>query len=415
MSQPFDLLILSNGPGEVATWVRPVVKTIRQRFGTLPRISVVLSPCSNGTGKEAAIARSFPEVDRVQDAKDFFPFLLFGKTKEHWQWFDQGLVLFLGGDQFFPLVIGKRLGFKTFIYAEWDARWWRFIDGFGVMNEKVLAKVPPRYHHKFTVVGDLMVDIDSKAESTSSTATTIGLLPGSKAMKLSQGLPLSLAIAEQLRLAKPDIQFLLPVAPTLTLQNLAKFADPGYNPVVSLVNGQTAQLKHINEKPVLETPTGLQVKLITDFPAHDFLRDCSLCVTTIGANTAELGALGIPMIVLLPTQKIDAMKAWDGIPGLIAKIPFVGTLFLRWFNSRLAKQIEKKQSFFAWPNIWANRKIIPELLGDLTAEYVADIMLDFLDHPEKLAAIQSELHHLRGSRGAAKKLTEAIAKLMNLP
>ncbi|MHC5822158.1 MAG: lipid-A-disaccharide synthase, partial [Nostoc sp.] len=41
-----DILILSNGPGEVTTWVRPVVKALRQELGndpTVVRISVILS------------------------------------------------------------------------------------------------------------------------------------------------------------------------------------------------------------------------------------------------------------------------------------------------------------------------------------------------------------------------------------
>jgi len=30
---PVDILILSNGPGEVTTWVRPVVKALREQLG----------------------------------------------------------------------------------------------------------------------------------------------------------------------------------------------------------------------------------------------------------------------------------------------------------------------------------------------------------------------------------------------
>ncbi|MGL5878478.1 MAG: lipid-A-disaccharide synthase, partial [Xenococcaceae cyanobacterium] len=87
--QPIDLLVLSNGPGEVTTWVRPVVRALRQKFGNDPskvRISVVLSPCPNATGTEAKIALSYPEVDRVQAAEHFFNFLLWGKTAENWDW-----------------------------------------------------------------------------------------------------------------------------------------------------------------------------------------------------------------------------------------------------------------------------------------------------------------------------------------
>ena len=88
--QPVDIVILANGPGEVATWVRPVVKNLRQQWGqeweTL-RISVILSPCTHSTGQERAIALSYPEVERVfasfgQDIADvrFFFFLVMGQN-----------------------------------------------------------------------------------------------------------------------------------------------------------------------------------------------------------------------------------------------------------------------------------------------------------------------------------------------
>ncbi|NJR32616.1 MAG: lipid-A-disaccharide synthase, partial [Chamaesiphon sp. CSU_1_12] len=73
-SQPIDLIILSNGPGEVTTWIPPVVRALRDRLGNdreLVRISVILSPCPNASGREVQIVESYPEVDRVQGAKHF--------------------------------------------------------------------------------------------------------------------------------------------------------------------------------------------------------------------------------------------------------------------------------------------------------------------------------------------------------
>jgi hypothetical protein len=140
-----DILVLSNGPGELATWVRPVVQALREHLGcdrTSVRISVILSPCPHATGKEAQIASSYPEVDRVQAPEHFLPFLLSGKTAENWDWHEKGVVLFLGGDQFFTVVIGKRLKYRTVIYAEWDARWYRWIDKFAAMKPEVLLKYP---------------------------------------------------------------------------------------------------------------------------------------------------------------------------------------------------------------------------------------------------------------------------------
>ncbi|MCS6813513.1 MAG: lipid-A-disaccharide synthase, partial [Cyanobacteria bacterium] len=102
VSAPSDILILTNGPGELTTWVRPVVQRLREQLTpNQARISIVFSPCPNATGREATIARNYPGVDRVQAAEHFFPFLLWGKTVENWHWHHQGVVLFLGGDQFY--------------------------------------------------------------------------------------------------------------------------------------------------------------------------------------------------------------------------------------------------------------------------------------------------------------------------
>ncbi|HEY9298882.1 MAG TPA: lipid-A-disaccharide synthase, partial [Phormidium sp.] len=97
--QPSDILILSNGPGELATWVRPVVKSLRQLLGSdrsSYRISLILSPCPNASGKEVEIAQSYPEIDRVQAPEHFFSFLLTGKTAQNWDWRKNGVILFLG-------------------------------------------------------------------------------------------------------------------------------------------------------------------------------------------------------------------------------------------------------------------------------------------------------------------------------
>ena len=62
MTQPFitkathfDVLILANGPGEVTTWVRPVVRALRKQLGSI-RISIVLSPCPHERAKKPRFA-----------------------------------------------------------------------------------------------------------------------------------------------------------------------------------------------------------------------------------------------------------------------------------------------------------------------------------------------------------------------
>lgn len=416
--QPTDILILSNGPGEVTTWVRPVVCSLREQLGNnrLVRISVVLSPCPNSTGKEAAIAKSYPGVDRVQSAEHFLPFLLQGKTAENWHWHKNGVVIFLGGDQFFCVVVGKRLGYRTVVYAEWEARWQRWVDKFAVMKPELVAKIPQHYVNKFTVVGDLMADVTSVSIDNQKTEL-IGLLPGSKSAKLLQGVPLILAIAQHIHQFRPQTRFVIPVAPTLDCSTLARFADPQHNPLIKQLGWGQAQLiipDDVNERPFLETPNGLCVELWQSFPAHDLLSQCSLCLTTVGANTAELGALAVPMLVLLPTQQLDAMRAWDGLPGLLARMPGVGQGFARLINLIMIQQVVNKKHLFAWPNIWAKQEIVPELLGKLDPKEVAQMALNYLEHPEKLEEMRAKLRSVRGQPGAAKKLAQLVGKELDL-
>ncbi|MEH2080042.1 MAG: lipid-A-disaccharide synthase [Nostoc sp.] len=413
-----DILILSNGPGEVTTWVRPVVKALRQELGddhSLVRISVVLSPCSNASGKEAAIALSYAEVDRVQGAEHFWQFLLSGKTFENWDWRSRGVVVFLGGDQIFPVIIGKKLGYRTVVYAEWSARWHNRIDRFGIMKPEVAARVPQKYAHKFTVVGDLMLEAQEQVSTAYSLLLTphspiIGLLPGSKAAKLAQGVPLTLSIAEYVHAKRPQTRFVIPVAPTLDLPTLASFADPQKNSMAETFGFDGASLivpENAKGKPLLKTATGLTVELWQENPAYHLLSQCCICLTTVGANTAELGALGVPMIVLLPTQQLDAMRSWDGLPGLLANLPVVGTPFAKVINWLFLRFVRRK-GLLAWPNIWAQEEIVPELIGKLQPQEVGEMVLDFLTHPEKLDDIGAKLRNIRGESGAAQKIAQIV-------
>lgn len=416
-----DIVILSNGPGEISTWVRPVVKALRQRLPnpSQARISVVLSPCANASGREAEIARSLPEVDRVQGVDHFFRFLLLGKTAEQWDWHPQGVVLFLGGDQFYPVVIGRRLGYKTIIYAEWDARWHRWIDRFGCMKPSLIEDAPAQFRHKLNVIGDLMADVGVDQELSqavrqqlglSPDAELIGLMPGSKKDKLSVGLPFCLGTAEVIHTLRPQTQFVIPVAPLLGLEQLARFADPTCNPDIQLFPGATTAtlVTDRSSLPRLLTPKGVEIILWQPHPAYDLLSQFQLCLTTVGANTAELGALGVPMMVLLPTQKLNMMKAWDGIPGLLANLPLLGSIFARGINTLALRQISKEGRLFAWPNIWAKREIVPELIGRLYPEQVAQQAVDYLQHPEKLEAIKQDLQSVRGEPGASAKLADMV-------
>jgi lipid A disaccharide synthetase len=423
-SKPIDLLILSNGPGEVMTWVRPVVKSLRLQFGKpQARISAVLSPCPHASGQEAVVLESFPEVDRVQGPDGFWPFLLWGQTQAQWDWRSQGVVLFLGGDQFFAIAIGKRLGYKVVTYAEWEARWLYLVDACGAAHGTLLPKIPSRYRSKVKVVGDLIAEAQTLESSPESIAQMLqlppnllpntellGLLPGSKAAKLTLGLPLGLAIAEYLHQVRPQVQIIIPVAPTLTLAELSRYANPQTNPYIAAVQGVQAELIEPDQGlPYFLTQGGARVLLWTRSPAYDLLIHCQLCLTIVGANTAELASLAVPMLVLLPTQQLELMRAWDGVPGLLANLPLVGTTFTKLIGRFVLK---RGLGLLAWPNIWAGREIVPEWVGHLLPKPVGDRVIRLLDHPDELETMRAELRQVRGEPGAAKRLAELVESVL---
>ncbi len=438
MDDPFprslDILILSNGPGELATWVRPVVRALRQRWGNdrdRLRISLVLSPCPNSSGQEAAIAQRYDEIDRIQAAADFWPFLLRGKTAAAWDWRDQGVVIFLGGDQFFPVVVGRRLGYKTVTYAEWEARWLGQIDGFGLRRPETLEQVPAKHRAKCAVVGDLMVEAAQErrdlsamprigevelggvetggVEAEGGETEWVGLLAGSKAAKLTQGIPFVVTLADYWHQHRRTVRCFIPVAPTQTPRTLLRYAQAEHNPFVTTLGSPAIALTGNAETGFyFETERGARIELYTEFPAYRRLSQCHICITTVGANTAELGALAVPMVVLLPTQQLDAMRAWNGIPGLLANLPGVGSTFAKLINWVMLRKL----GLLAWPNLWAGEEIVPELVGQLEPVAVAQQVMDYLEHPERLEEMRSRLRAVSGEPGAAQRLVDQVAAVL---
>lgn len=408
-----DILILSNGPGELTTWVYPFLKALQLEQQRSPeaqaktRISIALSPDQNASGSESQLAQSFPNVDRVLPQDQFFDFLLWGRTPK-WDWAKQGIVIFLGGDQFFTIVIAKRLGYKTLIYAEWEARWYRWANLFAVRNQAIVDKLPVEFRQKATVIGDLMVDrVEPKSVSDSGSILRICFMPGSKGHKLQIGVPLVVAIADILKQKRPELELVIALAPTTTPETLAQYAQNSF----PTADSEAATATLIDEN--LVTTKGTEIQIHREFPAHALIQSSQLCITTVGANTAELAALNQPMIVLLPTNLVDIKVGWDGIVGLLTTAPILGKFLRVLINSTLIAQIQKKGQLLAWPNIWAGTAIVPEFLGNLTPTQVAKEILFYLDHPDELDKMRDRLKQVCGESGAATKLAKMVIKALS--
>ena len=143
-------------------------------------------------------------------------------------------------------------------------------------------------------------------------------------------------------------------------------------------------------------------------PAHSPLSQCNLALTTVGANTAELGALGVPMIVIVPTQHLNVMQAWDGILGILGRIP----VFRRGIGLLISLWKIRNRGFIAWPNISAGKMIVPEKVGFLYPKEVAEEIAEWLHSPERLKGQKEDLQSLRGKPGAVEAMSEEVIKLL---
>jgi len=404
------IVLVSNGPGEMTTWVRPLADELHRLLGLRPldphapcSLQLVLVPCPNATGQEARLASGWNLFSRVLPAGRFWWLLL--RPARHGPWPRQGVVVFLGGDQFWTVLLSARLGYRHLTYAEWVARWPQWNDRIATMGPKASRRLPPRWRDRHTEVGDLMADLSASARQDAPLpeGEWVALLPGSKRAKLQVGMPFLMAAADRLAALRPGCRFLLPVAPTTTVDELLAFAGPA-NPIARYFGIQEPSRQGSD----LTTAAGTPIRLLEVHPAHGPLSQCRLALTTVGANTAELGALGVPMIVLVPTQHLHVMQAWDGWMGLLARLP----LARRLLGVALTAWRMRHRGFLAWPNITAGRAVVPERVGPITPQQIADEAADWLEHPDRLEGMRDDLRSLRGQPGAVAALASLVRDLL---
>jgi len=408
------IVLVCNGPGELTTWVRPLAQRLHRELAMRPldasspmALRLVLVPCPNATGIEHRVAESMGLFERILPAARFWWLLL--RPRRYGPWPARGVVVFLGGDQFWTVLLSARLRYRHITYAEWVARWPRWNDRIAAMGPAAADRLATRWQPRCQVVGDLMADLSESARSDQPLpqGEWVALMPGSKRAKLQVGMPFLLETADRLAQLHPGCRFLLPVAPTTSVRELLAYAGPA-NAIAAFYAAGEPQLLQGPEGAELCTPAGTRIQLVEQQPAHGVLSQCRLALTTVGANTAELGALGVPMIVLVPTQHLHVMQAWDGGLGILARLPI-----LRWLlGAALTAWRMRHHGFLAWPNISAGRAVVPERVGAITPAQIAEEAAGWLEQPERLAGMRDDLRSLRGQPGAVAALAGMVRELL---
>ena len=416
-NDPLAIIFVSNGPGELATWVKPLAIKLHKQIELRPKVktssislNLVLVPCPNATGNENFVAEKWFQFEKIIKAKNFWELLI--KPKKFGLWPSKGLVIFLGGDQFWSVLLSARLRYLHMTYAEWVARWPFWNNRIVAMSETIVKKLPSRIQNRCSVIGDLTADLteNAKIEDPLPAGKWIALMPGSKSAKLKIGIPFFLDVADKISKMMPDCNFLIPIAPTTNIDEIIYFGSKK-NPISKQYNSgikSITKAKNKDERGILITNNSTVILIQEKYPAYSDLSQCDFALTTVGANTAELGSLNIPMLVVVPTQHISVMEAWDGLVGLIARLPI-----LKWcLGSFISFMNLRKRGLMAWPNISAKRMIVPERIGHITTSQIAKEIIDWINSPSRLSGQKEDLRALRGSKGATQKFCQEIINLL---
>ena len=257
--------IFTNSPGEVFSWVKPLVERLVDEFQN-PIIDVYLTPCQYSTGNEVSVCESFTGVSNV-----FSPFQTIKSMVSIKS--NKGVVFFMGGDPFYAKRFALKTGSSLIAYSEHD---WDAAD-FDLLITK-------SNNYDLMVSGIVQTSIKNRSG--------IVLLPGSRPEHLKVALPIMLKMVTSMD--SFDVM-LSPFTDKTTIDLLNK-----RYPNVSFI-----RLTNINQ-----------------------LSGYKFALTIPGTNTMQLAYFKVPFMMIFPSHDSSILRL-NGLIGLFLLIPFIGAFLKR--------------------------------------------------------------------------------------
>jgi lipid-A-disaccharide synthase len=190
--------------------------------------------------------------------------------------------------------------------------------------------------------------------------TTVALVPGSRPEELRRLFPRMLDAAEKIRAAHPDVQFIVPVAPTLARETFLPYLSSHRTIDVKLVDGRTEEVVGASDAALVKS----------------------------GTSTLEAGLMLRPMVVVYR---------------------------LSWLTYVVAKLLVRV-AHIALVNILAGRRLVPELMqGEATPARMAGEVERLLGDAGAREAQLAGLREVRaslGEPGAPRRVAEELSEVM---
>ncbi|MFP4482708.1 MAG: cdisaccharide synthetase [Thermovirgaceae bacterium] len=357
------ILILTNGPGELWCWVRPLVPLLK-KAGC--RVTVKMLPCQFATGEEHRVASELG-ADEVVPPGDFLSTL---HDLRHGSW---DLVLQMGGDLIYGLrAAGRRIPIFCYAYGR---------KAFMSRTERFLTAWPQMVPEATDYVGDLVADAMKMDEGPTPWSHEkdhrLALFPGSRPSIREASLEYLKEFRAHLDGRGLSIETLTVMSPFATDNEIGRWEQGGLNPV----------------------KTGAGV----------VLKEADLALTQPGTNTLELLYAGVPAIVAVPFPFLRRVPL-SGIMGVLDR-NFGGE---GWLKEKFLRTASRKKGFIAWPNRIAGREIMQEIIGDVVPKDLAGVVSRLLADEKERNLRREELLEFSCDAGAAERVVALVLERLGI-
>jgi hypothetical protein len=400
--------LTSNGPGEFAGWVRPLVSELLKQAPETA-ITVFFVPDDYATGREPEVARAlFPEI-RVVAARDYVRFAL-GRGAPEMPRADA--VLYLGGDLMHAARVHARLGGKAFAYKFSRKGLRETFARVYAVDEKNAAQlrawgVPGE---RIETVGNLVID-GALGEAAGAFGAGSGdaegippggvlVMPGTRKHEVANLIPFFLEACVRLRALVPGLPLAFGISPFTPVDELARALERGGHPNVWGSRGSVVERDGgLALQPVAG---GEPVPVVRD--ALRAARQARMVVTIPGTKCIELAALGVPAIVCVPLNAPEVVVI-NGPLQYLDRLPLIGIPLKR----AAVVAVDARFTFTAQPNIDTGEALMPEMRGALMPGHVARRIAEYARDDVTRTADAHRLKALYASHaGAAERMARSL-------
>jgi len=412
MDEKEDLIIFSNGPGEVSTWVKPVIEAVRKRtdLAARYRTTLIMHPCQFGSGNEHRVAGDFEGVDKTITPGQYVKIILFGARAYGFS--RRGIVFSLGGDLMHPVLFQKRIRGKYTLYAYshntgHERHYERLFVRNGYVRDSYLKRgVRP---DRVVIVGDLvhsslacLRDRDEvrKEIGVSGREKMVIFMPGSRDFEVTYMLPVFLRVMDGLTSRLSNTRVFILKSSYITYELIERGLEMGGR--IREAESLPGKLKRNDDGGwEIEYVGGKRVRILEGGLEY-WGKGVDFAVTLPGTNTIQLAYRKIPELVVAALNKPEVIPV-EGLFGLMKWVPIIGKPVLK----RAVLRYAKKFPFAALPNIYTGQEVVPELFGVFQTDDITRRLVDILEKGEE-KEIKKRLSQFVPTRDPARLIVNAV-------